>query len=628
MSDFLLQALVFLGAGVICVPLAKKLGLSSVLGYLIAGIIIGPFVFGFIGTEGADIMHVAEFGVVVMLFLIGLELEPSAFWAMRRTIIGMGSAQMLITTLVLVPVLIYGFDFRWQVALAASLAFSLSSTAIVLQSLKEKGLSKTRAGKSSFAVLLFQDIAVIPILAMIPLLAGAGNGNMPHSENALIDEYPGWIKALLVGGAVGIVHLAGRYLFVPFLRVISKTNLRELFTATSLLLVVGVSFLMQIVGLSPALGAFIAGVVLANSEFKHELESDLEPFKGILLGLFFIAVGATINFRLLWQEPIQILLLSGLILVIKFIILFLIGKYFKFRTDQNLLFSFGMSQAGEFAFVIFSFAGQVDLINTEWSEKLMAITTITMIFTPLLLLLNEKLIDPYFGVRTTGKDKEADTIDQKHKVMIIGFGHFGSTIGRLLRVNGIEATILDNDSDRVELLRKMGFKVYYGDATRIDLLKAAGASEATHMIAAIDSPDINHELIQMVRKHFPHLRIFARARNRYDAYELMEMGVEKIYRETLYTAVHLGVDVLSALGFRRYSATRQGMKFIEYDEKALARLAGSRHNIKEYVLSVRQEIELQEKLLQNDLHTNLTAADHSWDSQHLREIITGQKTNS
>lgn len=628
MNGFLLQSLVFLAAGVICVPLAKKLGLSSVLGYLIAGIIIGPFVFGFIGTEGEDIMHVAEFGVVVMLFLIGLELEPSAFWAMRKTIAGLGAAQIIGTTILLMPVLMFGFEFTWQVALAASLAFSLSSTAIVLQSLKEKGLSKTIAGKTSFAVLLFQDIAVIPILALLPLLAGSGVTEMPHGESAFIDEFPGWLKAVFVAGAVGIVHLAGRYLFVPFLRFISKTNLRELFTATSLLLVVAVSFLMQLVGLSPALGAFIAGVVLANSEFRHELESDLEPFKGILLGLFFIAVGATINFRLIMEAPGQILIISGLILVLKFIVLFSIGKYFGLRTDQNLLFSFGMSQAGEFAFVIFSFAGQVDLIDNEWAAKLMAITTITMIVTPLLLMLNEKLIDPYFGVRRKEKEKMADDIDQKHKVMIIGFGHFGSTIGRLLRVNGIEATILDNDSDRVELLRNMGFKVYYGDATRIDLLKAAGAEDATHLIAAIDSPDINHELIQMVRKHFPHLRVFARARNRYDAYELIEMGVEKIYRETLYTAVHLGVDVLSALGFRKYSATRQGMKFIEYDEKALARLAGSRHDKKEYVLSVRQEIELQEKLLQNDLHMNLSAADHSWDSQHLREIITGQKTNS
>jgi CPA2 family monovalent cation:H+ antiporter-2 len=624
MNGFLATALVFLAAAVTCVPLAKRLGLSSVLGYLLAGILIGPFVLGFVGHEGEDIMHVAEFGVVMMLFLIGLELEPSAIWEMRKSIFGLGLMQLIGTTLALVLVLMFGFEIRWQVALTMSLAFSLSSTAIVMQSLKEKGLSNTVAGKTSFSVLLFQDIAVIPILAMIPLLSANGSADTGQHSGTLIGDAPAWLQALFVGGAVGTVHLAGKFLFVPFLRLISKTHLRELFTATSLLLVVSVAYLMELVGLSPALGAFIAGVVLANSEFKHELESDLEPFKGLLLGLFFMGVGATINFRLIIEETGEIMTLVAVIIAIKFAVLFIIGKIFKLRSDQNLLFAFGMSQVGEFGFVIFSFAGQLDLVDPQTISKLMAVVTITMLITPLLLILNEKLIDPYFGVKASQEEKESDEIDQKHKVMIIGFGHFGSTIGRLLRANGVDATILDNDSDRVELLRKMGFKVYYGDATRLELLHAAGAAEATLLIAAIDSPEINNKLIHTVRKHYPNLRIFARARNRYDAYDLMEVGVEKIYRETLYTAVHLGVDVLSALGFRRFSAHRQGQKFIEYDEKALAKLATSRHDPKEYVASVREEIELQEKLLQSDLHTNLTATDHSWDSQHLRELLTGQ----
>jgi CPA2 family monovalent cation:H+ antiporter-2 len=623
MNGFLANALVFLAAAVLCVPLAKRLGLSSVLGYLLAGIIIGPFVLGFVGQEGEDIMHVAEFGVVMMLFLIGLELEPSAIWAMRKSIFGLGLMQLIGTTLALVLVIIFSFDMRWQVALTIALAFCLSSTAIVMQSLKEKGLGNTVAGKTSFSVLLFQDIAVIPILAMIPLLSAQSGAVAQHHSETLIGDAPAWLQALLVGGAVGTVHLAGKYLFVPFLRFISKTHLRELFTATSLLLVVSVAYLMEMVGLSPALGAFIAGVVLANSEFKHELESDLEPFKGLLLGLFFMGVGATINFGMIFNETSEIMTLVAVVIAVKFAVLFIIGKVFKLRNDQNFLFAFGMSQVGEFGFVIFSFAGQLDLVDPPTISKLMAVVTITMLITPLLLILNEKLIDPYFGVKVHQDEKEADEINQKHKVMIIGFGHFGSTIGRLLRANGVEATILDNDSDRVELLRKMGFKVYYGDATRLDLLNAAGAAEATLMIAAIDSPEINNQLIHTVRKHFPNLRIFARARNRYDAYNLMEVGVEKIYRETLYTSVHLGVDVLTALGFRRFSAHRQGQKFIEYDEKALSKLAASRHDPQEYVATVREEIELQEKLLQSDLHTNLTATDHSWDSQHLRELLTG-----
>lgn len=622
MSGFLGNALVFLGAAVLCVPFAKRAGLSSVLGYLIAGILIGPYVLGFVGHEGEDIMHVSEFGVVMMLFLIGLELEPSTFWQMRKTIIGLGLAQMAGTTLALVLLIMGVFQLEWKIALAISMAFALSSTAIVMQSLKEKGLSNTAAGKSSFAVLLFQDISVIPILALIPILAAKTGVASTHSGGTLIADAPAWLQALLVGGAVGTVHLAGRFLFVPFLRFISKTHLRELFTATSLLLVVAVAVLMEIVGLSPALGAFIAGVVLANSEYRHELEGDLEPFKGILLGLFFMGVGATINFKLISEEPGQIMSMMGLIVGVKFLVLFVIGKIFKLYADQNFLFAFGLSQVGEFAFVIFSFAGQLNLVDAATISKFMAVVTISMLSTPLLLMINEKVLDPYFGVKRKEEDQKADDIDQKQKVIIIGFGHFGSTIGRLLRANGVEATILDNDSDRVDLLRKMGFKVYYGDATRLELLKSAGADDATLMIACIDSPDANHQLIKTVRKHFPNLRIFARARNRYDAYELMEMGVENIYRETLYTAVHLGVDVLSALGFRKYSATRQGQKFIEYDEKGLAKLAATRHNIKEYVVSVRQEIELQEKLLQNDLHTNLTATDHSWDSQHVKEVLT------
>ena len=624
-SNFLLQAIVYLSVGVVCVPIAKKVGMSSVLGYLIGGMIIGPFMLGFVGHEGEDIMHFAEFGVVMMLFLIGLELEPAQFWQMRKAIVGLGSIQFIGTTVLLFPVGIW-MGWSWQSSLAAAMAMSMSSTAIVLQTLKERGLTNTASGQASFSVLLFQDIMVIPILGLMPLLATQSEVKLEDADTStLIKNMPAWLQTLVVLGSVLTVTLAGKFLVVPLLRIVAKTNLRELFTASALLLVVGVAYLMEVVGLSPALGTFLAGVVLANSEFRHELESDLQPFKGLLLGLFFIGVGASINFRLIGEQPLMILgLVSGLI-IIKAVVLFIAGKVFKIKNDQNLLFTFGLAQVGEFAFVLLSFSGQLNIIGNEWTDILMAATAISMTITPLLLLVNEKFIDPFFGTKEIADEKEADTIEEKHAVIIAGFGHFGSTIGRFLRANKVEATILDYDSDRVDLLRKMGFKVYYGDATRLDLLEAAGAANAKLLIAAIDSPTANNELITIVRKHFPNLEIMARAKNRYDAYELIDMGVNDVYRETLYTSVHLAVDALKKLGFRSYTATRQGQKFIQHDEQALSKLASHRHDANEYIFSARQQIEMQEQLLQNDLFENLNSEDHAWDSEHMRDVIAGKE---
>ena len=619
-SDFLSQALVYLAAAVICVPIAKKVGMSSVLGYLLSGIIIGPFVLGFVGEEGQDIMHVAEFGVVMMLFLIGLELEPEAFWAMRKTIAGFGISQLVATSALLFG-LFFSLGWELPMAIAVALALSMSSTAIVLQTLKEKNLSSTLAGQSSFSVLLFQDIAVIPILAILPLLATTAVAPSDSGHHTLLDGLPGWIQTLLVIGAMGAIYGIGRYAVVPLLRTVAKTGLREMFTASSLLLVVAVAFLMEQVGLSPALGSFVAGVVLANSEFRHELESDIEPFKGLLLGLFFIGVGASINFQLLGEAPGQIALLVGMVVLIKFVVLWGIGKVYRLKHDQNFLFALGLSQVGEFAFVLLAFSEQLQIIDIEWSGKLTAITAISMMTTPLLLLLNERFIAPYFGTKESVEERDHDHIDTHNKVIIAGFGHFGSTIGRLLRANGIEATILDNNSDQVELLRKMGFKVYYGDATRVDLLKSAKADEATLFIAAIDSPEVNRQLVHTLKKHFPNLNILARARNRFDAYELMEMGVTNIYRETLYTAVHLAVDALGQLGHRKYSATRQGQKFIQYDEMGLKKLAEMRHDDNEYIMSARQQIEFQERLLHDDLMQNFASDDHSWDGTYVRDNL-------
>lgn len=616
-ENFLSQAVVYLGAAVVFVPIAKKLGMGSVLGYLIAGILIGPFVLGFIGEEGKDIMHFAEFGVVIMLFIIGLELEPASFWRMRRRIIGLGAFQLLVTALV-ISAAAYFYGFVWQAAITVGLALAMSSTAIVLQTLNEKGLMNTSAGKSSFSVLLFQDIAIIPILAILPLLAFIPVTKSP--DLTYYDKLPGWLQTIVLVGAVSGVILAGKFLIVPLLRMAAKTRLREIFTASSLLIVVAIAFLMQLVGLSPALGAFLAGVILANSEYRHELESDLDPFKGLLLGLFFLAVGASINFHLIFTNTTEILLMVGFLMFIKAIILFTAGKLFKLKFDQNMLFSLSLSQVGEFAFVIFTFSHQLRILDNEQTDKMMAVTALSMTITPLLLLLNERIIAPRFGT-PEAEEPKPDEIEEKHDVIIAGFGHFGSTVGRFLRANGVNATFLDNDSDQVDLLRKMGFKVYYGDATRYDLLKSAGADEAKILIIAVNSSEAMHSLVETAQKYFPHLEIFARTKNRYDAYDLLEIGVDKVYRETLDSSVRLGVDVLKHLGYRSYTAFRQGQNFIKYDERALRKLMKHHKDLSKYISKAKEEIELQEELLASERYNIPNTKDHLWDSEHLREEI-------
>jgi CPA2 family monovalent cation:H+ antiporter-2 len=610
--SFLQDALLYLGAAILFVPIAKKLGMGSVLGYLLAGITMGPSFLGIVGGGGKDVMHFAEFGVVMMLFLIGLELEPAHFWRMRRLILGSGAAQVGITTLLFVA-LFMQVGFNWQAALAVGLALAMSSTAIVLQTLREKGLAQTQSGKSSFAVLLFQDMSVIPILAALPLLAIATARAAAGEPTTFIGGLPGWAQTIALLCAVGAVILSGRFVIVPFLRFIARIHLRELFTASALFIVIAAAYLMELVGLSPALGTFLAGVILANSEYRHELESDIEPFKGILLGLFFISVGASINFGQILDRPLTIIALLLSIIVIKSCVLFLTGKLTRLTFDQNLLFTFSLAQVGEFAFVLFSFMHQLHILSTEWTDTMMGVTAISMTATPLLLLINERFILPRFGTPET-REKEADHIDLHHPVILAGFGHFGSTVGRFLRANGIEATILDNDSDRVDLLRKMGFKVFYGDATRIDILEAAGADRAKILIAAIGSPAISHELVEKAQRLFPHLEIMIRAENRFDAYEFMDMGIKDIYRETLDTSVRLGIDALVKLGFRRYSATRAGQNFIKYDEAALHQLAAHRHDENTYIFTAKEQIRLQEQLLTNDREANPNLNDHAWDS--------------
>ncbi len=613
---FLSQAMIFLAAAVIMVPLAKKLGLGSVLGYLLAGIIIGPAVLSLIRNESSDIMHAAEFGVVMMLFLIGLELEPALLWRLRQSIIGLGGLQVAATA-VLLAVAGLAFGLVWQQALALGLVLSLSSTAIVLQTLQEKGMMKLPVGQRSFSVLLFQDIAVIPMLAFFPLLQNLPvvKGSDQHPTN-LIANLPAWLQAIAVLGIIAAVIVAGRFLVRPLLRIVAKTRQREVFTATALLIVIGIAVLMMQVGLSPALGTFLAGVVLANSEYRHELEGDLEPFKGLLLGLFFIAVGASIDFDLVSSQPMLLLLLVAGLLVVKGAVLFVLGKSFGLSAGEYTWFSAGLSQVGEFAFVLFSLTGQYGILPQPLIDTMVAVVAISMAVTPLLLLFQERVLKPRLAAQNTQTSRPADAIDEQHPVIIAGFGHFGNTIGRFLRAHHVGLTILDNDADRVELLRRMGFKVYYGDASRLELLQAAGAAQARLIIIALEPSEKRLELIETIKKHFPGLRMLVRATNRYDAYDLMNAGMLHIYRETVDTALRVGVDAMRLLGHRTYTAQRAARVFYKIDEANLRKLASIRDE-EEYIISAREKIEELEQVLQADLTHMKNDTDRGWDEEGL-----------
>lgn len=618
--EFFSQAFIYLAAAVLIVPLARKLGLGSVLGYLLSGIIIGPYALGFVGREGQDIMHVAEFGVVMMLFLVGLELEPSRLWRLRSSILGLGGLQVLGTSLLLaIPGVLLGLS--WNIALAIGMILSLSSTAIVLQTMNEKGLMRSSAGQNSFSVLLFQDLAVIPILAILPLLSfrHIAQGPAEQIEAGWIAQLPGWEKTLAVLIAVAILIFTGRILVRPLLRYVASTRLRELFTATALLLVVGTTALMYSVGLSPALGTFLGGVVLANSEYRHELESDIEPFKGLLLGLFFIAVGSSINFRMVLESPGLILALVASIMILKTGVLYFLARIFKMGTDQGLVFAVALSQVGEFAFVLLSFARQQQMLDEKMTATLMAVVALTMALTPLMIIFNEKLILPRVGIEEAVEQKEPDRIEEKSPVIIAGFGRYGNIVGRFLKANGIVPTVLEIDSDRVELLRKLGLKAYYGDATRDDMLRAAGAEDARLIIIALDSPEKCLEMVATVKKHFQHLHVLVRAQDRFDAYDLMDAGVLHLYRETFDSSLRMGVDALRLLGRRSYQAHRAAMIFRKHDDRALKHLSAIRDDRKQYINLAREKIEELEKFIEADIQDRSLERDSGWDVESLKE---------
>lgn len=615
-GSFFQDALVYLGAAVVSVPLAKRLGLGSVLGYLLAGIAIGPAVLGLLGDETHDVMHFAEFGVVMMLFLIGLELRPSLLWRLRGPIFGLGGAQVLGTAVVVGAVLL-AFVQHWQQALAVGFIVAMSSTAIALQTLKEKGLANTHGGKRAFAVLLFQDIAVIPMLALFPLLATVSTG---HAETAHgpLSSLPGWLQIIATLGSVLFIIVVGRYASSYVLRYIARSGLREIFTATALLLVVGIALLMNAVGLSPALGAFVAGVVLSDSEFRHELEGDIEPFKGLLLGLFFISVGASIDFSYIAANlGLVVLLVAGLI-VIKAAVLAGLAFSSKVDLDQGALLALALAQGGEFAFVLVSFCTQTGVLPETVAKPLVATVALSMACAPLLFVIYERLVVPRFA-RKNQPAREADAMDEHAPVIIAGFGRFGNVIGRYLRAQGVQTTVLELDPDHVDLLRRLGLKVFYGDASRLDLLHAAGAAEAKILVLAIEDEAKSLEIIETCQKHFPRLQIFARACGRDHAYELLQAKVEAFELEQQAAALNLGVEVMAKLGARRHFARRAAQKFKTHDDQNLRSLAEVWNDDKAFFPAARQSILDLEERMKAERQGGEFRHEDAWDDSTLRK---------
>ena len=609
-QDLLLGAFVYLAAAVIAAPLATRLGLGSVLGYLVAGMVIGPAALGLVGREGADVMHFAEFGVVVMLFLVGLELQPSKLWALRRPIIGLGGLQVVVTAAA-IGLGAWALGFSWQASLATGLILAMSSTAIVLQSLNERGLLKTSAGQSCFSVLLFQDIAVIPILALLPLLAVAA----PHDAHgaALIGDLPGWAQTLAVLAAVAAIVLAGRFLTRPLFRLVAETGIREVFVGLALVMVVGIALLMQQVGLSAALGTFLAGVVLAESEYRHELEMDLEPFKGLLLAVFFIAVGAGIDFPLLFGQPLLILgLVLGFILI-KLAVLFLLARLFAMGGPDASRFSFALAQGGEFAFVLISFAAGLALLDPAQSGLLVAVVALSMAAAPLLMIFDQRVMQPLFEGKA--EPRASDSIEETGtRVIIAGHGRFGMTVGRMLQASGIRAVVLDHDAEQIEALRKFGYKVYYGDASRHDLLEAAGAAEAKALVIAIDDREKALEIVETARRHFPNLKILARAFDRVHAYRLLNAGVEDVHREVFAASVDAGEALLVRLGVHPFEAHRAARRFKSHDEELIRRAAMHVDDTDRLIDIARQGREEIERVLATDATGSVHTTDHAWEA--------------
>lgn len=578
MTDFLLLATLLLAVGVIAVPIATRLGLGSVLGYLIAGMAISPAL-ATLGVDVISLQHFAEFGVVMMLFLIGLELEPKKLWALRVRLLGLGGGQVLITLIIIAGLALLVGE-AWQTSLAMGMILALSSTAIILQTLDEKGLMKTEGGQSSFSVLLFQDIAVIPIIAMIPILAvpelvaeAAGHGSDSDDHGGSINVLaglPAWLSGFLTVAAIAFVAFSGNYLTRPLFRFIAQAGLRELFTATALLVVVGIALLMSVVGLSPALGTFLAGVVLANSEYRHELESDIEPFKGLLLGLFFITVGAGINFALLADSYKSVIGWTAVLVCTKIAVLYGLGTFFGVKGQDRWLFSLGLAQAGEFGFVLLNLAVGVHVIPELLAQQLLLIVAMSMLITPLLFILYDKVILPQYQ---RGRERAFDEIDERTDIILAGRGRIGGIVDRMLDTAGYRATVIDYSSVQIDRLSKFGTRAYYGDATRPDLLKSAGIDKARLLIIAIDDGEATNRLVTYVTKNFPHIHIIARAIDRTHVFQLWSLGCRDIIRESYDSSLRMGRSAYEALGISADRAAKMSDAFEEMDRSTMLPLA-------------------------------------------------------
>ena len=559
-SSWLTGPLVYLAAAVLAVPLAKFLGLGSIIGYLAAGILIGPWGLKFV-TNPQDMLHFSEFGVVLMLFLVGLELEPRRLWSLRKPIFGWGSVQLVGSALLMLGVAVLaGLD--WRVALVAALGLGMSSTAIGLGVLNERNLMSTSSGQSVLSVALLQDVAAIPILALLPLLAAA----QAHSDGS------GWLGAAKAIGVIVIIILGGRLLLRPALRWIARSDTPEIFTAASLLLVVATAALMQAVGLSMALGAFLAGVLLAESEYRRELETDLEPFKGLLLGLFFIAVGMSIDFAVVLAQPGRVALIVLGFVAVKALVLVAMARWMGLPLAERPLFVILLAQGGEFGFVVFQAATQSGVIDATTSSLLVASVAISMLLTPLALVGVDRFLTPRLSARGAPKLAEIDE-PQREAVIVAGFGRYGQIVGRLLLANGIQPTVLDHDSEQIEGVRRFGWRAYYGDATRLDLLRVAGAAEARVLVVAIDDVEQSLALVDLAREHFPQLTLVARARNVQHWYQLNDRGVAYIERETFDSALMSGRSTLEALGFERHQARNLALRFRRHNLEQLQETA-------------------------------------------------------
>lgn len=577
MGDFLSISFLFLAAGVLSVPIASRLGLGSVLGYLIAGILISPLLER-LGVDVVSVQHFAEFGVVMMLFLVGLELEPHKLWQMKTRLLGLGGLQVAATTLGVMGIAM-ALGQSWSVALAIGLVLALSSTAIVLQTLNEKGLMRSDGGEASFSVLLFQDIAVIPMLALLPLLAIPETAGMPVIEasgeahgagGGFVEHLPGWQRALVTIGAIAAVVGGGNFLTRPLFRYIAMARLREIFTAVALMIVVGIASLMTLVGLSPALGTFLAGVVLANSEYRHELESDIDPFKGLLLGLFFITVGASIDFELLFADLGVVLALTAALIALKALVLFALAVIFGVRGADRWLVTLGLAQAGEFGFVLLAFTVANSVIPVAIADQLLLVIALSMLLTPALFIVYDKVIAPAFSGT---QSRAPDEIDDSGKVIIAGVGRFGGIVNRILLASGYNTVVLDYHAEQLEKLRAFGIKVYYGDATRPDLLSAAGIGDARMLVIAIDDREQATEMVRYVTQNYPQVYIVVRAFDRHHVYELWAAGARDIIRENFDGAVRAGRSALEALDVHPYDAERRTQGFVENDKRAMRELA-------------------------------------------------------